>query len=104
MPNEDWHPRLDQMVYYGMDWLCPGYSEVLGKQLSSFHGKLTPENTISDVVAITQTGDLHIAIYDLTDNFMFVSNAKKNESPGPKMAYDRQFVKFNMTSLFSLRP
>ena len=103
--NDTWHARLDQIVYYGMDWLCPGYSQVLHAQLDKFHGTLTPENTISDVVAITQTGDLHVAVYDLTDNLMYVSNAKKDEStPGPKLAYDRQFVKFDMTSLFSLKP
>ena len=27
--NDTWHARLDQIVYYGMDWLCPGYSQVL---------------------------------------------------------------------------
>jgi hypothetical protein len=40
------------MVYYGMDWLCPNYSIVLHKQLETLHGKLTPENTISDVLPI----------------------------------------------------
>lgn len=26
MPHNDtWHPRISQMVYYGMDWLCPGF-------------------------------------------------------------------------------
>lgn len=30
MPHNDtWHARLDQMIYYGMDWNCPGYSAVL---------------------------------------------------------------------------
>ena len=50
--NDTWHPRIDQMVYYGMDWLCPGYDIPLHKQLKSLHGELTPENTISDVVSI----------------------------------------------------
>ena len=22
-PVYDWHPRMDNVVYYGMDWLCP---------------------------------------------------------------------------------
>ena len=38
----------------GMDWLCPGYSVVLARQLKSLHGSLTPENTIRDVVPIVQ--------------------------------------------------
>ena len=24
MPLESWHPRLPNIVYFGMDWLCPG--------------------------------------------------------------------------------
>ena len=68
MPHNDtWHARLPQMVYYGMDWLCPGYSLVLQNQLKSFHGTLTPENTISHIVSIVETGNLHIAAYDLSD-------------------------------------
>lgn len=23
-PVADWHPRMEGLVYYGMDWLCPG--------------------------------------------------------------------------------
>lgn len=49
----------------GMDWLCPGYSDVMARQLSSLHGNLTAANTISSVVPIVQTGDLHVAVYDL---------------------------------------
>lgn len=29
--NDTWHPRMDQTVYYGMDWLCPNFSVVLHK-------------------------------------------------------------------------
>ena len=44
--NETWHQRLDQMIYHGMDWECPGYSVALQDQLKSLHGSLTPENSI----------------------------------------------------------
>lgn len=98
--NDSWHPRMKQIVYYGMDWLCPNYSEVLHRQLSSLQGTLTPENSISHVMPIVQTGDLHIAVYDLTDRVMFVANARGTGESGPAMAYDRQFVKLNMTYLF----
>lgn len=26
--NDTWHAPIDDVVYHGMDWLCPGYSEV----------------------------------------------------------------------------
>ncbi len=55
-PVADWHPRMENVVYYGMDWLCPGYTTVLNAQLTKFHGNITAENTISDITAIVQTG------------------------------------------------
>ena len=45
-------------MYYGMDWLCPGYTKVLSEQLTLHHGNITAENAISDIVAYTQTGNL----------------------------------------------
>jgi isopenicillin-N N-acyltransferase-like protein len=57
-PVYDWHPRMDNVVYYGMDWLCPGYTKVLSEQLTLHHGNITAENAISDIVAYTQTGNL----------------------------------------------
>ena len=56
------------------------------------------------VVPIVQTGDLHIAIYDLTDNAMFVANAAGKGETGPKMACDRAFVRPDMAALFNTQP
>lgn len=25
-PEADWHPKIENVVYHGMDWLCPGYT------------------------------------------------------------------------------
>eukprot|EP00948_MAST-09A_sp_MAST-9A-sp1_P004194 g4194.t1 len=98
--NDSWHAKIPSMVYYGMDWLCPNFSRVLHRQLSSLHGKLSPSNTIRDVVPIVQTGDLHIAVYDLTDSVMYVANARGTNETGPQMAYDRAFTKLDMKALF----
>ncbi len=46
-------------------------------------------------------GDLHIAIYDLTHNIMHVANARRDNVTGPVKAYDRMFIRFNMTELFA---
>ena len=60
------------------------------------------------VVPIVQTGDLHIAIYDLTDNAMFVANAAGKGETGPKIAYgalyDRAFVWLDIAALFKTQP
>lgn len=84
-----------------MDWLCPGYNEVLGRQLNANLGNINAESTIRNITAITQTGNLHIAVYDLTDNILHTANAKRDSASGPLNAYARQFVRINMTTVFS---
>lgn len=99
--NSTWHFKIPQVVYYGMDWLCPGYSLTLGTQLRKFWGKITIENTIQEIVARTQTGNLQICVYDLTNQFIYVAYARADNETGPAYAYERQFVKFDLRQLFS---
>lgn len=80
-----------------MDWLCPGYSQVLGQQLNSLHGNITAQATISHIVPIVQTGDLHVAVYDHRNQTLFVANARADSETGPNMAYDR-FVSYTNSS------
>ena len=86
LPNE---VEMNLPLPSGMDWLCPGYSQVLARQLITLHGNLTAEATIRAVVPIVQTGDLHIAVYDFPRNVMYVANARADYETGPDFAYDR---------------
>ena len=99
--NATWHPRMTNVVYYGMDWLCPGYDEALYNQLTKYYGNITAENTIQDITAIVQTGNLHIAVYDLTNMILYVANAARDGVSGPKMAYDRTFTRLDMNQVHS---
>ena len=71
MPLESWHPRMEsvcahtvlcgvlmhvQIVYFGMDWLCPGYDSAMHTQLSAYYGNLTLANTKQYITGIVQTG------------------------------------------------
>lgn len=98
--NDTWHFRLPEMIYWGMDWLCPGYTQVLGTQLRKHHGTLTPELAISDVVAVEGSGDVHIAVYDLTEGLFYVSFAAPRSSTGPTKAYARQYTLFTFDEMF----
>ena len=71
--NESWHAKIENVVYWGMDWLCPSYSGRLHDMIKKYWGHITPENTISDIIGRTQTGDLHVAVYDLTEMVMYAS-------------------------------
>jgi len=101
--NSTWHPILDDTVYNGMDWLCPGFTQVLGEQLQRYHGSLTPERMIKNILPTVQTGNLHIAVYDLTNMDMYVSFAKESyRSPEePLYAYQRGFFKLSGDLLFN---
>jgi hypothetical protein len=100
---DTWHPRMDSIVYYGMDWLCPGYTLALAGQLQMYYGQLTPDVTISNILPLVQTGDTHSVVYDLTGQMMYVSfYATDNSSvPNPPNAYDRQFTMLDMNAMWA---
>jgi len=101
-PVADWHPQLENVVYHGMDWLCPGYNQVLYNQLSKYHGSLTPEIAIQDVMAIVQTGDLHVYVADLVNMQLYTAHAAQDGASGPKYAYDRSFIQLDLNSIFAV--
>lgn len=100
-PQAWWHPRINNTVYSGMDWFCPFYQHSLANQLTYARGILTPELSIQNVTAVVGTGDLHAAVYDLTDLQLFVGNARSaNATSGGFRAYERAFVKIDLKSEF----
>jgi isopenicillin-N N-acyltransferase like protein len=101
--NETWHPVVPDTVYNGMDWLCPGYTSVLGAQLQKYHGSIEESVVIKNILPTVQTGNLHIAVYDLTDSLMHVSFARssKADQSEPENAYARQFTRLHMKDIFA---
>jgi len=89
------HPLIRDVVYWGVNQQC--YSALLQQQ----RGNITPQTTISNIISLSRTGNLHAAIFDLTKMFMYVANARADGESGPPNAYERSFVQFNMTALFS---
>ncbi|XP_077988524.1 protein dcd1A-like [Glandiceps talaboti] len=100
LPMGDWHPRIDGAVYWSMGWQHQNYDTVFSRQLNKYHGNITAENAIRDIVSIIQSGDTHCAIYDLNQNYMYVAHARKDSGSGPPQAFDRPFIRLNMKDLF----
>ncbi|CAF0748336.1 unnamed protein product [Didymodactylos carnosus] len=100
-PLADWHPRIPNVIYEGMDWVCPSVQFKLYQQIIKNYGQITPEVSIRDITAVIESGDLHVAVYDLTDNIMYVSNARGTNEQGPLKAYERQFIKFDLNVEFA---
>jgi len=101
-PVADWHKRIPKVVYHGMDWLCPPYSIALYDQIMKNYGSLTPGYAIRQIMAIAQTGDLHVYVADLVTMNLWVAFAKREAASGPKMAYDRSYIKFDVKKLFAV--
>ena len=83
---------------------CPAYTSALGTQLSQYLGQLTPEIVTTNILPTVQTGNLHVAVADLTANRWFVSFMRRttaNQSE-PEFGYQRQFTQLDMTKLFEL--
>jgi len=105
-PTADWHPLIENVVYYGMDWNCPNYDTVFARQLNYHWGNITPEIGILNITAILQSGDNFCSYYDLTPGTqqMYVAFASAHNASGPANAFDRQFAKIDMKTLFALSP
>jgi len=102
--NQTWHPRLTNIVYWGMDWICPSYNLVLSKLLQQYYGKITPEIALRYITAVEKSGDNHLAFYDLTNLGLYVSMAASFTEGGSPAAYDRQFSYWDAAALFAEAP
>jgi hypothetical protein len=104
-PIAPWHPRLENVVYHGMDWMCPGYNEMLHSRLASYHGALTPEIAIRNVMSVVTTGNLHIMVNDLVAMQMYISKARRHHvTTGPLDAYDRSYIQLDLNGVFAILP
>ena len=101
--NDSWHQRITDVVYWGMDWLCPAWSLSLGNSLRRNHGNVTAEVAVRDMVSLAQTGNLHIAVYDFSARRMLVSFHANSTTTtaGDLMAFERQFTALDLRALFS---
>jgi hypothetical protein len=101
--NETWHKKIDNIVYNGMDWLCPSYNQKLGDSLTKYYGSINAETTIKNILPTVQTGNLHILFTDLSDSQAFVSFMRKSTKSGTDddlYAYQRQFTQLDMKAIF----
>jgi len=104
IPVATWHPKIENVVYYGMDWICPGYDTVMAAQLNKFKGNFTAEDAIRDVMAVVQTGDLHVYVADLPNDLFYFSIAASRGVPGPMRAYERAYTKIDLKSFWNVGP
>ena len=103
--NKTWHPKIENVVYHGMDWDCPAWTSLLGKKILEegyADGNLTAEGTIRYVNPIVQTGNLHVAIYEPNNAIFYISQSIGSKMEGPKFAYERPYLRLNATVFFNV--
>lgn len=100
-PLTEAHPRIDDIVYWGMSWNVPAFDGPLHEMLKKHYGNLSGEVTVREILPTVRTGNLQVAVYDLTDMVVWTANAGADGEAGPLNAYERSFVKLDMKRLFS---
>lgn len=105
--NDSWHPQVRDVVYNGMDWLCPNFDIVLGQQLAKYGAtaSISPQTLAGHILPTVQTGSLHVAVYDLEASVVYVSFCRTStaDESEPHFAYERQFTALNMHDLFAVQ-
>eukprot|EP00357_Protocruzia_adherens_P017640 CAMPEP_0115003888 /NCGR_PEP_ID=MMETSP0216-20121206/18886_1 /TAXON_ID=223996 /ORGANISM="Protocruzia adherens, Strain Boccale" /LENGTH=438 /DNA_ID=CAMNT_0002369793 /DNA_START=35 /DNA_END=1351 /DNA_ORIENTATION=- len=91
------HPEIEDTLYISkhvepQDTTCMSY------YLQQYHGSITPEIIIKYITAQVETGDTHIAVYDMANNYMYVSSCSADNTV---MAYENQFLRLDMTKMFA---
>lgn len=80
----------------------PSANPCFNNLMHQYYGKLDGPTIAQFVTSQEQTGDMHIAIMDWAQQFMYISNAGiANAAGSATPAYNRPFLRFNMTSLWS---
>ena len=86
-----------------MDWLCPKWMATMAQNITAHYGSVTAETTIRNIAPAAQTGDLHVAVYDLHNGILHTANARKANGTGPLPAYMRQYVRIDMNKQWALQ-
>jgi len=102
-PEYKGHPRLPGAVYVDKH-VQPSSDPCLGSLMESHYGQLDAVTIKEHISAEHATGDSQVAIYDYAHMFVYLAYASPYENNQFTPAYNRAFVRLDMSSLFSTTP
>jgi len=83
-----------------MDWNCPPFHERLHELLDKYHGNITAELTIRKIVSGLNSGNLQIAIYDLTYEKVYFAYGIRDANGHAVNAYTRPYISLDLKQIF----
>ena len=94
------HPYIKDVIYVNKH-KQPSNDPCLAELLNSTTN-IDSQYLWKYAAAVSQTGDMHAAVYDYQNRFMYVANAGiyNKTSKYAQPAYERPFIALNMTQLF----
>lgn len=95
------HPRLKQVVYWDKH-PQPTHSYCLGALMQKYYGQYDVETAIQ-IMGMAATGNVQAAVFDFAKNNVYVAYERQDNASGPLFAYQRTFIKFDMTQIFAER-
>ena len=70
-------------------------------EILNAYGNITAETMIRRIAPLERTGNLHAAVYDFTNRFMYVvGSSPVDEDRHVVRAYDRPWLRLDMDKLF----
>lgn len=100
--NDTWHPKINNTVYWAMDWLCDSWSIRLKDLLNYYHGQINGEIAARYIVPQLTSGNLQVVVYDLTNLEIWFSYGYRTEDSSTKIdAYDRPYLHLDMKKIFN---
>lgn len=100
-PQPQAHPTIPDVVYINKH-TQPSTDSCLADVLLANYGSLSAQVVEAQVAAFSQSGNLQAAVYNFDLNFMDIAVASQMPDANPVLnAYERQYLRFNMTELFA---
>jgi hypothetical protein len=98
-PSYPNHPNFPGLVYVDK-YEQPSHSNCLAGLLQDSYGHIDASSLIR-TASLLQTGDAHAAIYDYKGNYMYVAAASSPDHPPVIGAYDRPFLRLDMSAMWT---
>ena len=97
------HPTYSDLLFINKH-VQPSTEPCMNDIINKWYGSIDALVLFQQITALEQTGNMHIAVYDFSNQLMYISNASPGDGHGNNVtnAYDQPFIRFNMTEQWTM--